>query len=361
IANNLSVATNSYTPSTPLNGGDSYQWNVQAFDTIGAMGASSGTSTFTVNVTPKVTSVIVDGTSWSPDFLNALKSSGLGSLGYTVPVGSSAQLQTLPWNGLNQIRIVFNENVNVQQNSLVLSGVNVGNYSFSSFSYDAATFTATWTLTAPIRADRLVVDLHSSGAGAITDSRGQSLDGEWNNAVSQYPSGNGVAGGDFLFDIDVLPGDANGDGVVNGLDINLAGSDFMQTGSGLAADFNGDATVNGLDVNTVASAWLSTLPASVNGVGHGVVLAAVTPSSLPDSGALGANVAMQQPLIDRAIIQSVAGPLDADSVELFAASVAASLARQSASAAEGVNAHRVAAAEGPISSQLSAFRESHRR
>jgi hypothetical protein len=70
---------------------------------------------------------------------------------------------------------------------------------------------------------------------------------------------------------------------------------------------------------------------------------------------------MQQPLIDRAIIQSVAGPLDADSVELFAASVAASLARQSASAAEGVNAHRVAAAEGPISSQLSAFRESHRR
>ena len=44
IANNLSVATNSYTPTTPLTSGDSYQWQVQAFDSFGTIGRAASNS-----------------------------------------------------------------------------------------------------------------------------------------------------------------------------------------------------------------------------------------------------------------------------------------------------------------------------
>ena len=54
ILSNLSVATNSYTPTTPLTSGDSYQWQVQALDSFGTMGASSGATTFIVNATGSV-------------------------------------------------------------------------------------------------------------------------------------------------------------------------------------------------------------------------------------------------------------------------------------------------------------------
>jgi hypothetical protein len=43
----------------------------------------------------------------------------------------------------------------------------------------------------------------------------KSLDGDWTNGTSNYPSGNGTAGGDFNFVFNVLPGDGNGDGIIN--------------------------------------------------------------------------------------------------------------------------------------------------
>ena len=53
-----------------------------------------------------------------------------------------------------------------------------------------------------------------------------------------------------------LPGDVNGDGIVNGLDISLVASHWLQTGSGVAGDANGDGIVNGLDIADIASHWL---------------------------------------------------------------------------------------------------------
>jgi Dockerin type I domain len=326
VANNLAVATNSYTPTTPLNSGDSYQWQVQAYDGTTPLAPPSSTNSFTDSPVPQVTSVIVDGESWSSGFLDAPKSSGFGSLGYAIPVGSVAQLQPLPWVNVNQVRIAFNENVNIQQSSLTLSGVSLSYYTFSSFNYNATTFTATWTLTAPIGADRLHIDLHASGAAAVTDAHGQSLDGEWNNSVSSYPSGNGSSGGDFLFDFNVLPGDANGDGVVNGLDINLFAGNFNQVGGGLAADVNGDGIVNGLDLNLIAAAWESMLPGGGSGMGTNVALAATTVSTWspnPSQKAPDAVTALQHLLIERAIIESVTLPSDPDAIGLIAASVAA--------------------------------------
>jgi subtilisin family serine protease len=56
----------------------------------------------------------------------------------------------------------------------------------------------------------------------------------------------------------LVPGDVNGDGIVNGLDINLVASHW-QDGYG-PGDGNGDGIVNGLDLNEIASHWLQTGP-----------------------------------------------------------------------------------------------------
>ena len=271
-------------------------------------------------------SVIVSSTSWSPGFLDAPSSTGLGSLGYTIPVGSSAQLQPLPWDNMNQIRIVFSENVNVQQNSLTLSGTSVNNYAFSSFSYNATTFTATWTLAAPLGADRLRLDLHATGAAAITDAHGKSLDGEWSDAVSTYPSGNGISGGDFLFDFNVLPGDIDGNGVVNGVDINLLVGNFKRVSGGLAGDLNGDGIVNGLDLNALASAWITMLPGGVSGTGSSVALAATVALarqqlSVVDDTAANALAAAQDLTATRTSARSIlssAGDHDDDMMHTLA-------------------------------------------
>ena len=69
--------------------------------------------------------------------------------------------------------------------------------------------------------DRLGVDLHLSA---------NALDGEWTNPVcwdppdpptggDTYPSGDGNPGGDFQFDINVLPSDSNQDGEVDFHDV----------------------------------------------------------------------------------------------------------------------------------------------
>ena len=53
---------------------------------------------------------------------------------------------------------------------------------------------------------------------------------------------------------EVLSGDANGDGTVNGADLNIVLSNYNQTGMTWSqGDFNGDGTVNGADLNVVLS------------------------------------------------------------------------------------------------------------
>jgi hypothetical protein len=53
-----------------------------------------------------------------------------------------------------------------------------------------------------------------------------------------------------------ISGDVNGDGIVNGLDINLIASKWLASGTGVAGDANNDGVVNGLDINLVATNWL---------------------------------------------------------------------------------------------------------
>ena len=48
---------------------------------------------------------------------------------------------------------------------------------------------------------------------------GNALDGEWTDGVSTYPSGNGIAGGNFEFHFNVLGGDVNADDKVDNSDM----------------------------------------------------------------------------------------------------------------------------------------------
>ena len=80
---------------------------------------------------PQVTEVLVRGSAWTQPFLNHLDSLSLGHDGYSIPVGSLDQLDAFPWLNIDQILIRFNEQVNVDLNDLVLTGVNVATYSLA--------------------------------------------------------------------------------------------------------------------------------------------------------------------------------------------------------------------------------------
>ncbi len=250
---------------------------------------------------PRVVDVRVASTAWSPAALSALDP--LNSLGLSVPVGGGDQLLPLPHNRLNKISVRFNEDVVIAEGDLVLRGVSVPVYAYSNFSYDAATFTATWTLSAPIDTDKLELSLSQAVRG-VTD--GLALDGEWDNPADAadpssdtFPSGDGAAGGDFVFRFNVLPGDATGDGIVNGLDLLSWQSNLFEAGFVLPSDFNLDGTVNGNDLLVWQSNLFNTLPAGSLNLIAAAVIAATAAHLIDVEGDMGVTQPLPQAEADR--------------------------------------------------------------
>jgi hypothetical protein len=212
---------------------------------------------------PTVTKVEVGSTSWSSAFVQYLHTSNLGTNGYAIPVGSSAQSATITWDNVDEIFIKFSKDVNVDAADLSLSGVNQTTYGFSQFHYDPQTQTARWTLTTPINKDRLRLDLDATGANAVRDLGGNILDGEWTNNASTL-SGNGTAGGDFEFNFNVLPTDVNNSGNVTSLDYTsirqLDGKSTTTTGYIAKRDINGDGVINSTDWQEALDRALQALP-----------------------------------------------------------------------------------------------------
>ncbi len=159
---------------------------------------------------PRVTDVIVSGTTWNAAFKSAVTSPGSPVQGYTALKGSQ-QATAVPWGGVNQISITFDRAVAISSNALQVRGINTTNYSVSPTPSNPAGFTYTWTVNTPINGDRLILELDDAKVNAA----GAMLDGEWTDNVSTGSSGNGSAGGDFRFRMNVLPGDADGNGTVN--------------------------------------------------------------------------------------------------------------------------------------------------
>ncbi len=239
---------------------------------------------------PEIRKVAVDSTGWSQGFEQQFSSHNVNPTpGYILPAGQT-QLTDLPWSGLNEIRVQFTEDLNVQQDSLTVTGLTVPQYAISGFSYDVSSHVATWTLAQPIGADRVQIHLASTGPYAVTDLSGNPLDGEWTDHVSAFPSGDGQAGGDFNFSFNVLPGDVNQDGIVNTQDLALVSSTWLaslQTGvfNGFPwIDPNGDGIVNSQDLAIISASWMTSLPAQATGTSSATSMAAVSAMAL-SSGA----------------------------------------------------------------------------
>ena len=178
---------------------------------------------------------------------------------YQIPTGSGEQIRTVPVGQANQVEVVFSEDVNVSQGDLALVGAYSGNSytNISGFNYDPGTFTATWTFTTAFPADQMVLTI----ADAVADAAGNALDGEWHNpdalvdtGTDVFPSGNGVAGVDFVFRFTILPGDVNRDNVVDIVDRNTVMNNFgMNPALWTDGDTDGTGAVDIGDWNNVAN------------------------------------------------------------------------------------------------------------
>lgn len=233
---------------------------------------------------PAVTAVNVASTNWAPDFVSYLESHSLGAGGYAIPSGSSAQLQTLPWTNINQVRITFSEDVIIQAADLSISGVNATALTFSGFLYNSTTHTAVWTLSAPITKDKLLLDLDGDGMDPVRSvSTGDILTGEWTDCVSTFPSGNEQDVSDFQFRINAIPGDADGSNYVTLTDALLVRSKIGRTVNCLDYNPRYDLDASGLISSTDYSIALSKIGSMLpTGNPAGMTNDAPTTAGIPD-------------------------------------------------------------------------------
>jgi hypothetical protein len=139
----------------------------------------------------------------------------------------------------------------------LIEGVSVREYAIASFNYDRLTSVATWMLTAPIELDEILVSLDPD----VVDLTDIPLDGDRN---SQYPTGDGIPGGEFKFRFDVLPGDVTGDGEVSIADIaaTVHGGFRRAADAGYdpKIDINADGIINVVDSVLARNKIGTTLP-----------------------------------------------------------------------------------------------------
>jgi hypothetical protein len=232
------------------------------------------------NQPPAVNAVYVSGSSWSQDFKDYIQDKGYGSAQYGYAIPASDQLNELPWMNLNQVSIRFSENVKVDFEDLQIRGVNVPVYTLdpAGFHYDANTRTATWRLAngQSFDHDRILLDLDGDSPNGVADPQGNLLDGEWNNPGGpnispgdQFPSGDGQAGGDFRFRMNVLAGDTERDGIVLANDYSEVKKRFFTSTKNETSDtghydifhdIDGSGIILAFDYSEVKKRFFNTLP-----------------------------------------------------------------------------------------------------
>ena len=194
-------------------------------------------------VAPVPTHVLVRSSEWSNVFLDYLDVQGFGCpkfshLGYLIP-DDDEPLDALPWSNLDTLAICFSEDVAAEAGNLTLSGVNVASYAIGDPDYNSSTFTATWTLTDPIDADKLLIDLYGDTIG------------------------------DFQFRFDVLPGDTTRDGATNLVDRDgIRDRLFVwaeEEAYGELYDLNGSGRIDFLDWSVVLANRGTSLPPGAPG------------------------------------------------------------------------------------------------
>ena len=202
----------------------------------------------------------------------------------------------LPWININQLDLVFSEGVDLTAANLKLTGKGSKDYMAGvTLNHAPGAVNASLSLPTAIGVDRLML---------LLDGDDASIDG---GLGVRDTSGNFLSGGDYRQDFDVLPGDFNGDGIVNSTDVVLVRNQlpgYLPAGStpSIFADVNGDGVVDLSDYNLVRSRSGTKLPCQ--GRTHSHVYARRHPSgcrpalgnsdipkSFPDISALIAIVA----------------------------------------------------------------------
>lgn len=201
-------------------------------------------------ISPVVSNFMIGSSGYAPAFVNHVAS---GQVGISATEGSIS-----PWGRIDQLHVQFSEPVEgFTQNNIDLRGINVPNYNplITSVSYDAANNRGMIQLSAPIGRDRLRLSVSPN----VTDVSGNPLDGD----------SNGTGGDVFSRLFNVLPGDASGDGSVNGSDLVFFSASFNRSiGSpsyNAFADWSGDGSVNGADLVFFSSNFNRSLPNGVPG------------------------------------------------------------------------------------------------
>ena len=234
---------------------------------------SDASTAFTVAVPPQITALYVRGSVWQPAFMNYLAAHGLGDaqLGYQL-MGGANQLKSLPWTNINIISVVFSTDVNIASTAAqLLSSPDLPAFpaiAAASFSYSSAMCTAQWIYgSTALTLNNYLLNI--SAAAVTSKSSGAQLDGEWTNASGStpggtFPSGNGVAGGDFNFRFNVLPGDVEQAGTVSTQEAADIASHFgqftTQTGYSPFMDTAAKGRISGLDLLLVQANLGATLP-----------------------------------------------------------------------------------------------------
>ena len=233
------------------------------------------------NAPPRVEGIFLNGSSWSPTFRAELEEEGLGSAQYGFETeGRNAEStegfrgSVVPWLNVDQISIQFSEDVQVQQDDLVITGVNQTAYGTATFAYDPDSHVAIWTLGTPIRNDIITLELDGTSEAGVTDLAGNPLQGNCSEGGGDGSGGEGEGGNpgrDHCEAIAILTGDATRDGRVNALDLadvrrrlNTRATD-SSSGTGnnrysVFSDVNADGVINALDLALVRQRLNTQLP-----------------------------------------------------------------------------------------------------
>jgi hypothetical protein len=150
-----------------------------------------------------------------------------------------------------KISVTFAEDVSGTLSAAALSLQNRsgGTTPASSYAWDPATLTATWTFTQVPADGNYRATLSAAG---VNDWSGVTIDGD----------ADGQAGGDLTLDFSFLNGDATGDRVVNFDDLLVLAKNYNNIGVTFAqGDFTGDGLVNFDDLLVLAKNYNKTLPA----------------------------------------------------------------------------------------------------
>jgi hypothetical protein len=230
---------------------------------------ADASTTFTVlPVAPEVNAVYVSGTAWQQGFLNYLANNSLGDsqLGYRL-TGGPNQLNSLPWTSVDTVSIVFSRDVNIATANLALVGspdlAAAPALSTATFSYNSTTHVASWVYHSSLPLNKYLLSIPAASVTSVAS--GQTLDGEFvNGSGALLPSGDAVAGGDFNFRFNVLPGDVDQNGAVNSLDGANVRLHLLQypnmAGYNPLFDTLGKGAITGIDLMAVQNALFSALP-----------------------------------------------------------------------------------------------------